>query len=80
MLEISWQDAVLMAGNIVFFVALLPSITGIDKPSRWTSLMNAVTLSIFTYTYYTLSLPYAALGMAPTAIAWWVLFFQKWHG
>lgn len=77
MFELSWQDAVLMVGNIIFFVALIPSIIGKDKPSKWTSFTTALTLTIFTATYFTLSLTYATIATALTAIAWWVLFFQK---
>lgn len=77
MFETSWQDIVLTIGNLVFFVALLPSIFSTNKPSRWTSLGNAIFLSLFAVVYFTLSLTLATTMVVLTAVAWWVLFFQK---
>ncbi|HEU4677731.1 MAG TPA: hypothetical protein VFS75_03375 [Candidatus Paceibacterota bacterium] len=80
MFDISWQDAVLTVGNCVFFIALLPSIFGPNKPSKWTSLSTAATLTAFTATYLTLSLAFAPIATGATALAWWVLYFQKRKG
>lgn len=77
MLEFVWQDMVLMIGNFIFFLALIPSIVGKHKPSKWTSFLTACTLTIFSYTYHTLALTYATITVTATAFAWWVLFFQK---
>ena len=77
MIETSWQDIVLTLGNMLFLIALIPSIVSKDKPSHWTSLLTASTLTIFTFTYFMLSLTYATYPVGGTAIAWWILFFQK---
>ena len=78
MFESSWQDAVLMGGNIIFLAALVPSLIGEHKPSKWTSLVNAVALSIFAVIYFSLTLTYTTISTLIIAIAWWVLFYQKW--
>ncbi len=78
MLEVSWQDAVLMMGNFVFLAALIPSLVSSDKPSKWTSLVTATTLTAFAVAYYSLSLMYGAIGATLSALAWWVLCIQKW--
>lgn len=77
MFEMSWQDLVFMFGNIVFFVALVPSIMSEHKPSKWTSLSTAIVMTIFVVTYYSLSFMYATFTGALSALAWWVLYFQK---
>ena len=79
MFELSWQDAVLTVGNIIFFLALIPSIVSKDKPSKWTSLSTALALTAFSFTYFTLNLTYSTIAMAATSLAWWVLYFQKIH-
>lgn len=77
MFEFSWQDVVLTIGNIVFFIALIPSIMSANKPSKWTSLMTASALTAFGITYFSLSLTYATIAVSLSAIGWWVLYFQK---
>lgn len=77
MFDTSWQDLVLLIGNIIYCIALIPSIFGPNKPSKWTSLMNAVTLTAFTVTYVSLSFMYASIAVAISALGWWVLFAQK---
>lgn len=73
----SWQDWVIAIGQLIFFFALLPSIFSNDKPNRWSSLLTATTLSVFTYTFWTLGLFWGAFNSALVTIAWFVLFFQK---
>ncbi len=77
MFETSWQDVVLTVGNTLFLIALIPSIFSEFKPSKWTSLLTAATLTVFTFTYYTLDLVYATSMVGLTAVAWWILFFQR---
>lgn len=76
MFETSWQDLVLLIGNFMFFLALVPSIMSDHKPSKWTSLPTAVVLSIFAFTYHSLGLVFGTCMVALSALAWWVLFFQ----
>jgi len=77
MFETSWQDLVLLVGNIFFFIALIPSLLSTNKPSKWTSLMTGFVLTVFTFTYFSLNLTYSTFTVALTAVAWWILYFQK---
>lgn len=77
MFEMSWQDLVFMFGNVVFFVALVPSIMSENKPSKWTSLSTALVLSVYVVTYHSLELTYATVTGTIAALAWWILYFQK---
>ncbi len=77
MFNLPWQDVVFMVGNLIFLIALLPSIFSDDKPAKWTSLSTAIVLSLYVVTYYSLSLTYASITGTLSALAWWVLYFQK---
>jgi len=77
MFGLPWQDVLLALGGVVFFIALIPSITSNDKPARVTSFSTALVLSVFAATYASLSLTFTAGVTALTAAAWWVLFYQK---
>lgn len=71
-----WQDIVISIGQILFGVALLPSIFGKGKPHWGTSLLTAFILTVFTYTFWTLALTYGAVTSGIVALCWWILFFQ----
>lgn len=74
-----WQQTVLALGQIVFIVALLPSVFSRDKPEIWTSIITgAVALSI-AITYVTMSLPVAAISAFFNFVFWSVLAFQKFR-
>jgi len=75
--NVVWQDIVLALGNLVFAVALLPSIFSRDKPALTTSLLTASMLTIFVATFSSLDLWLSALGVSVGAVGWWVLFVQK---
>jgi threonine/homoserine/homoserine lactone efflux protein len=77
MFEMSWQDLVFMLGNVVFFIALIPSIVSDNKPSKWTSLSIAIVLTFYVATYYSLSYTYATVTGTISTLGWWVLYFQK---
>jgi hypothetical protein len=72
-----WQDIVLAAGSLLFAIALVPSVIGKHKPSLATSLPTGVVLCIFSATYVTLSLWYAAITTALSASLWLILAAQK---
>lgn len=71
-----WQDIVLTGGALVLFVALLPSVFSKSKPAAATSIMTGAVLAIFSFTYTTLNLWFAATTTAITSITWFVLFWQ----
>lgn len=77
MFDIIWQDAALMGCNLAFLIALIPSIIGNDKPAKSTSLMTALALTLYTFTYSTLDLAFTTFVVAISAVAWWILYFQK---
>jgi uncharacterized MnhB-related membrane protein len=74
-----WQDVVLTIGQIIFIVALFPSILSKDKPALQTSLLtSAVSLSI-AVVYLSLAVPFAAISAAMNGTLWLVLAIQKWR-
>ena len=77
MIEFSWEDAIFAVGNVVFFVALIPSVMSADKPSIWTSAITGATLVAFSFTFFTLGFWFAMCASGLTALGWWTLFFQK---
>jgi threonine/homoserine/homoserine lactone efflux protein len=78
-MEMSWQDLVLSVGQILFFVALLPSIWSPGKPALMTSVMTATILTVFVVTFWTLDLLFAAVTTTLAASAWWILAYQRWQ-
>lgn len=73
-----WQDYVISTGQWLFALALIPSIRSkTDKPPMASSLMTAIILSIFAGTFVTLDLTVSAVSSMASALAWWILFFQK---
>jgi len=79
-LPLIWQDWVITIGQLLFFVALLPSVFSEDKPNRWSSLMTAIILATFAYTFWTLGLFWGAFTSTLVTLAWFVLFFQMRSG
>ena len=74
-----WQDYVFTIGGIIFVIALIPSITGKDKPALASSILTGVVLLAFSATYISLSLWYSALTVSLTAVCWFTLAFQKYR-
>jgi hypothetical protein len=74
-----WQDYVISVGSFFFIVALIPSIISKDKPSLLTSVTTALILFIFSMTYVSLSLWFAATTTAGTSICWSILAMQKYR-
>jgi len=73
----NWQETVLTVGQIVFILALLPSVFSDDKPEIWTSIITgSVALSI-SVTYVTMHLPAAAASAFFNFIFWFILAIQK---
>jgi hypothetical protein len=72
-----WQEVVLTVGQIVFIIALLPSIFSHDKPEIWTSVLTGTVALSIAVTYLTLSIPLAAGSAFLNFVAWSVLAIQK---
>lgn len=79
MFDIPWQDFVLSLGNLVFFIALLPSIFSKDKPAFLTSTMTAFFLTTFGIVYATLGLWFSVAGVFLSALGWTILAFQSYR-
>jgi hypothetical protein len=74
-----WQETVLALGQIIFIIALLPSVFSKDKPEIWTSVITgSVALSI-AITYITMKIPIAAVSAFFNFVFWSILAIQKFR-
>lgn len=74
-----WQDIILAVGSLIFAVALVPSIMSSDKPALGTSVTTGLVLTVFAFTYFSLSLWYAAVTTAITGLLWIILAVQNYE-
>lgn len=72
-----WQEIVFFIGQMLFNIALLPSIFSKDKPALATSLLTSSVIAIYIFLYTTLSLWLTAVSVATTGALWAVLAYQK---
>ena len=72
-----WQDIVLGVGQIIFFLALIPSIRSKDKPALSSSIITATVLLAYALVFATLSLWFTVLTDIITTIFWYILAYQK---
>lgn len=77
MIDHPWQDIIFSTGNIIFTFGLLASILSDRKPAKWTGLLSASVFSVFSFSYVTLGLSFAATAAGVNAVCWWILFFQE---
>lgn len=75
----NWQGIVLAVGQVVFIIALVPSIMTKDKPEIWTSILTGTVALSISITYMTLSLKAAAISAFFNFVAWGILAIQKMH-
>lgn len=73
----TWQAIVLTLGQVVFIIALFPSIFSKDKPEIWTSILTGTVALSISVTYTTLSLKLAAISAFFNFVAWAILAIQK---
>ena len=74
----SWQDIVLTIGQVLFIIALIPSLRSPDKPAIMTSVMTATILFVFSVVDLTLSLTFTSVVVFITGILWAILALQQW--
>lgn len=74
-----WQDAVFFFGQIVFVVALIPTIRGKSKPALSSSIVTGFILTIFAITYLSLGLWFSTAASIATSASWWILAYQKYR-
>ena len=72
-----WQEALLTLGQIVFIVALLPSVFSNDKPEIWTSIITGTVALSIAVTYVTMRMPVAAVSAFFNFVFWSILALQK---
>lgn len=72
----TWQDAVIAAGQLLFIIALIPALRSPYKPPRVTCFITGATLFAFAFTFSTLNLEWATLTAAVCAALWMILLFQ----
>ena len=74
-----WQDVVLTIGQVIFIIALFPSILSKDKPALQTCMLTSAVAFSIAVVYLTLSIPFAAISAALNGTLWLVLAVQKWR-
>lgn len=72
-----WQDWVLMLCQIVFILALIPTLRGSSKPEIGTSLTTGATLWVIAVTLATLRLWNGATFTFIAGLLWFVLAEQR---
>jgi hypothetical protein len=72
-----WQDLILTIAQIVFLIALFPSVFSKDKPALKTSVINSVMSVGVMLVYFSMSLCFAAALIGINAFLWFVLAMQK---
>lgn len=75
----TWQDAVLTFGQVLFAVVLLPALRAAEKPPLSTSLATGITLLIFSATYASLSLWYSSACAFVLGLLWLALAAQRFQ-
>lgn len=73
----TWQEIVLALGQVLFLIALIPSIMTDDKPEIYTSLMTGTVALSISVTYLTLHIRLASVMAFLNFIAWSILAIQK---
>lgn len=74
-----WQDYVIAVGAIGLALALIPSIRADQKPSVFTSAPTAFVLFVFSASYASLDLWFAACTQFVGAALWTVLALQAFR-
>lgn len=71
-----WQDAIFGPGNLIFLLALVPTIRAVEKPRMATSVLTSITLVAFVVAHVSLRLWWAAAITTIEAGAWGFLAWQ----
>lgn len=76
MLKTRWQDLVLTVGNLLFLLALIPSLTSVHKPAVGTSLLTGAVLVSFLIVYASKRWWWSIAMCGANAMLWFVLAIQ----
>ena len=72
----TWQDWILSIGGLLFWIALIPTIRGREKPPIFTSALTAAVLTVFLVPYVSLHLWLTSISGTLSAACWWILMAQ----
>lgn len=72
-----WEDWIITIRQIIFMFALVPTLTGKDKPAKTTSFITFVVLLAFCAAQYFLKLYFATVTTFILACLWFILGIQK---
>jgi len=78
-----WQDSALAIINFGFILTLIPAIfrnyklKDTNSQSLYTCLPTALLLTIMAFIFITIPLIYSSITTGGTAIAWYILTYQK---
>jgi len=72
------QDLIISIGQIIFIVALLPTIFNKDKPPIKTSLPTGIILIIIAINFLSLTLYYSFITSLINGIEWLIIAYQKY--
>ena len=74
-----WQDTVLALTQVIFAIALIPTILHpTKKPTLATSFTNASVISLVVLVYATLGLLASTLGAITLGLEWGLLAYQRY--
>jgi len=71
------QDYIIGIGNVIFGIALIPSLLSDKKPSKWTSISTSSVLFVFCGTFISLDMGWSAIMSYINASFWAILFGQQ---
>jgi hypothetical protein len=72
----TWQDVLIGSEQVLFAVALVPSLLSERKPHAVTSALTGLTLLAFAVAYASLDLVYSAAAALLCGVLWLVLLLQ----
>jgi membrane protein implicated in regulation of membrane protease activity len=72
-----WQDVVMMIGNILFALALIPAIRDSKKPPVATSIPTGMLLCMFAIALASLQLWLSAISSLVSCVLWFALAYQR---
>lgn len=78
MFDMSWQDWIIGIGQVLFLLALVPSLKSSAKPALGTSTLTASILIFFALTYASLGLWFGTVMSTLLSLGWWILALQRY--
>ena len=71
------QDMIISTVQIVFAVALIPTVFGKSLPHFWTSAITATGLCVLAGCFISLDLWFSAITASASALLWWIITVRK---